>query len=413
MYNYQNNNMNPNYLQMELQKLQEAIMRMEQDMSRGYINPQDMNAQNQLYNMKNSYNQIRQQLDTMMRQQYTNQQYNNQSMVQQGYNPGSRFSQPMNYNPYQSAGMNQTQQVSTSNNSTVVGSRFDNVNYQMETAKPLEEGKSRRWAGETPEALGNRTVIEGRCVQKDLVLFTNNFDYKIVPAMTLTKNDMSDDEIKIVKETLKKRLQEKRKEISLRSLLELKDLLALEKEQTTEKDVFKACTLTIRWIADLLGHFQLMINKVVSVVANVPDNIVTNLDQSSVDFLLSCKDNVKLSFVDRIFMRIDRDLRRIINDATDSKLDREFTEVVMFSNDQKSEEQKNNFSKLELEMNMELKDGVVSVDESTTAKTYSVLSQILQTGPKSDFGYLYLQSKFDRYFYYIVHHNKKIYLIRK
>lgn len=413
MYNYQNNNMNPNYLQAELQKLQEAIMRMEQDMSRGYINPQDMNAQNQLFNMKNSYNQIKQQLDMMMRQQYANQHYNPQPMVQQGYNTGSRFSQPMNYNPYQSAGMNQTQQVSTTNNSPVVGSRFDNVDYQMETAKPFEEGKSRRCAGESPEALGNRTVIEGRCVQKDLVLFTSNFDYKVIPGMTLTKNDMSDDEIKIVKETLKKRLQEKRKEISLRSLLELKDLLALEKEQTTEKDVFKACTLTIRWIADLLGHFQLMINKIVSVVANVPDNILTKLDQSSVDFLLSCKDNVKLSFVDKVFMRIDRDLRRIINDATDSKLDREFTEVVMFSNEQKSEEQKNNFSQLELEMNMELKDGVVSVDMSTTPKTYSVLSQILQNGPKSDFGYLYLQSKFDRYFYYIVHHNKKIYLIKK
>lgn len=404
--------MNPSYLQTELQKLQEAIIRMEQDMSRGYISPQDIQAQQQLYNMRTRYSQVKQQLDMMM-QQYNNVQYNNQAMVQQGYNPGSRYSQPMNYNPYQSPSMNQVQQVSPSNNSPVMGSRFDNANYQMEAAKPLEEGKSRRWAGESPEALGNRTAIEGRCVQKDLVLFTSNFDYKVVPGMTLTKNEMSDDEIKIVKETIKKRLQEKRKEISLRSLLELKDLLSLEKEQTTEKDVFKACTLSIRLIADLLGHFQLMINRIVSVVANVPDNILTKLDESSVDFLLSCKDNPKLSFVDKVFMRIDRDIRKIFNDATDSKLDREFTEVVMFSKEQKNDEQKISFSNMELEMNAELKDGVVNVDMSTTPKTYSVLSQILQNGPKSDFGYLYVQSRFDRLFYYIVHHNKKIYLIKK
>lgn len=406
--NYQNNNMNPSYLQAELQRLQENIFRMEQDMSRGVIHPQNMQAQQQLYNMRTSYSQLQQQLNMAM------QHYSQQRMMQtQSYNtPGSRFSQPMNYNPYQASVANQPQQISLANNSSAVGSRFDDPKYQEQTAKTFEEGKSRR-SPEEPGALENRTVIEGGCVQKDLVLFTSNFDYTVVPGLTLTKNELTDDEIKIVKETIKKRLQEKRKEISLRSLLELKDLLALEREHTTEETEFRECTLAIRLIADLLGHFQLMINKVVSVVARVPDNVVTKLDQSSVDFLLSCKDNPRLSFVDRVFMRIDKDIRKIFNDATDSRLDREFTEVVMFSKEQKTDEQKNNFSLLELEVSTELRDGVVSVDESTTPKTYSVLSQILQNGPKSDFGYLFVQSRFDRYFYYIVHHNKKIYLIKK
>lgn len=392
------------YLESKIKEVESQIYQIDQACRTGQYNPYDPNVQQMMSNYNMELNNLRQQYDNVYRNYVNYNRQQNYSNYNSQYNTGYQNNNASHFEPY-SYRYEQDTNTNTYSSSTP-GNRFEDPDYQRKTlgsASPVR-------LQETPGSPAPSSPIvprgSSKVLKEELTLLSSDLNYKILPSLKFTKNHYNEEEVKAVSQLIRKLLKERGKELTVKTLIELQEILLQEREHMKDPNVFQHYQTALNVIKHLLGHIQLLLNKLFSIVCGMEKNVIKQLTVQNLDYLLSHKEQLKFPNLGEVLIRIDNDLRKTLHQESNGKLERVYTEVITFD-----KEVSQDFHYKDLEIHMELRDEVITVGPVDTPKTYQVLQQLLRKTP--GFTYIDVRSDYGELFFYVVVKGDEILLIRK
>ena len=395
------------YLESKIKDVESRIYQINQACSTGQYNPYDPNVQQMLNNYTIELNNLKQQYDntymnyvnyTRQQQNYSSYNSNYNSQYNSGYNNNSNF-EPYSYNYQQSVPQ------SNYSNSTP-GNRFEDPEYQRKTLGTVPPMGPQDNYTPMSNMKSNPVTRTDKLLKEELTLLSSDFNYKILPFVKFTKNDYTEEEVKAIIHLVRKHLKDRGKEFSLKTLMETKELLVKERENIGDTTLFHTYKSAIDVIKRILGHIQLLLNKLFSTVCGMEKNVIKQLTVQNLDYLLNHKEQLKFPNLGEILIRIDNDLRKTFLQENNVKLERCYTDVITFDR-----EVTHDFNYNALDIHMELRDEVITVGSKDTPKTHQVLHHLLMKTP--GFTYMDVRTPYGELFFYVVAKGEEILLIRK